>query len=67
MNYKAITTFYKDYIRAKTHIAHKSLNIVGKKRIHPYNDKFILGCKNKDVITNPYQIFEKLTRDKFFL
>ena len=55
MNYKAITTFYKDYIRAKTHIAHKSLNIVGKKRIHPYNDKFILGCKNKHVITNPYQ------------
>ena len=58
MNSKTITTFYKDYIRAKAHIAHKSLNIVGKKRIHPYNVNFILGCKNKHVINHPYHTSE---------
>ena len=55
MNSKTITTLYKDYIRTKAHIAHKSLYIVGKKRIHPYNVNFILGCKNKHVINHPYQ------------
>ena len=55
MNYKTITTFYKDYVRTKAHIAHKSLNIVGKKRMHPYNVNLVLGCKNKHLITNPYQ------------
>lgn len=58
MNSKTIATLYKDYIKAKAHIAHKSLNIPGKKRIHPYSVNFILGCKNKHLITNPYQALE---------
>ncbi len=59
MNYKPIYTFYKDYIKAKAHTAHKSLNIVGKKRSHPYSVNFLLGCKNKHVIINPIETFEK--------
>ena len=50
--------FYKDSIQAKAHIAHKSLNVVGKKRIHPYSVGGSLGCKNKHVITNPHQTLQ---------
>lgn len=62
MNYKPISTFYKDYIKYKAHIAHKSLNIVGKKRSHPYSVNFLLGCKNKHVIINPISTFENFVK-----
>ena len=58
MNPKNITTLYKDHIQARAHLAHKSLNVVGKKRIHPYSVGGSLGCKNKHVITNPYQTLQ---------
>ena len=62
MNYKPIYTFYKDYIKHKAHIAHKSLNIIDKKRSHPYSVDFLLGCKNKHVIINPVPFFEKFVK-----
>lgn len=62
MKSKAITTLYKDYIRTRAHIAHKSLSRVGKKRIHPLAVSFILGCKNKHVINHPYQTSEGLLK-----
>jgi ribosomal protein S2 len=62
MNYKPIYTFYKDYIKYKAHIAHKSLNIIDKKRSHPYSVNFLLGCKNKHVIMNPVPFFEKFVK-----
>ena len=58
MNSKITTTFYRDYIQTKAHISHKSLNVVGKKRQHPYSVNGTLGCKNKHVITNPHQTLE---------
>ena len=68
MNSKAISLypkkdlFYKDYTKAKAHIAHKSLNIASKKRSHPSSVSFLLGCKNKHVIINPYQTLEKFVK-----
>ncbi len=56
MNEKPIINFYKDYIKAKAHIAHKSLQIVGKKQSHPSSVNFLLGRRNKHVIVNPIQI-----------
>lgn len=58
MNSKKLFFFYKDYTKAKAHIAHKSLNIVGKKKNHPYSVNLLLGCKNKHVIIDPAQTFE---------
>ena len=62
MNNKTEKAFYKGFTKYKAHIGHKSLNIVGKKRSHPYSVNFLLGCKNKHVIINPYQTFEKLLK-----
>lgn len=62
MNSKTITTLYKDYIQTRAHIAHKSINVVGQKRIAPYSVKTLLGCKNKHLITNPRQTFEGLLK-----
>lgn len=71
MNSKRLKPFYKDYTKTKAHIAHKSLSIEGKKRSHPYTVNFILGCKNKHTIINPYPLFEKLVKSlhviRFFL
>ena len=58
MNPKTIWSFYKDYIQGRAHISHKSLNVIGKKRQHPLSVNTSLGCKNKHVITNPYQTLE---------
>ena len=62
MNNKTENTFYKKNTKYKAHIAHKSLNIYGKKRSHPYSVHFLLGCKNKHVIIDPYQTFENLLK-----
>ena len=62
MKNKTEKKFYKDFTEYKAHIAHKSLNVVGKKRSHPYSVGFLLGCKNKHVIINPYQTFEKFLK-----
>ena len=66
---KAISSaiFYKDYTKAKAHIAHKSLNIVSKKRSHPYSVSFLLGCKNKHVIINPLHTLEKFVKSLYII
>lgn len=58
MKKNTVTTFYKDYTQARAHIAHKSLKIVGQKKLYPYNVKTLLGCKNKHLITNPRHTLE---------
>ena len=58
----SVSAFYKNYTKKKAHIAHKSLNIVGKKKSHPYSANFLLGCKNKHVIINPAPFFEKFLK-----
>lgn len=60
MNSLPILPFYKNIIKTKAHIAHRSLNINGQKRSHPYSVDFLLGCKNKHGITSPIDTFEKL-------
>lgn len=67
MNTKTENAFYKENTKYKAHIAHKSLNIVGKKRSHPYSVNFLLGSKNKHVIINPYQTFEKLLKSLYVI
>jgi len=62
MKNKKVSLFYKDYTKAKAHIGHKSLNIVSKKRSHPYSVSFLLCCKNKHVIINPLPFLEKFVK-----
>ena len=67
MNSLPILSFYKNINKTKAHIAHKSLNINGQKRSHPYSVPFLLGCKNKHVIINPIDTFEKLCRSLYLV
>ena len=60
MNSLPISSFIKNHTKIKAHIAHKSLNINGQKRSHPYSVGFLLGCKNKHAIIDPIFTFEKL-------
>ena len=60
MNSLPISSFIKNHTKIKAHIAHKSLNINGQKRSHPYSVGFLLGCKNKHAIINPIFTIEKL-------
>lgn len=60
-------TFYKDYMKAKAHIAHKSINLVGKKRIHPSTVNFLLGCKNKHVIIDPTESFDQFVKSLYVI
>ena len=62
MNSKTITTLYKGYIQGRAPISHKSLNRVGIPRQHPLSVDASLGCKNKHLITNPYQTLKGLTK-----
>ncbi len=62
MKNKKVSLFYKDYTKYKAHIGHKSLNIVSKKRSHPYSASFLLCCKNKHVIINPLPFLEKFVK-----
>lgn len=62
MKNKKVSLFYKDYTKAKAHIGHKSLNIVSKKRSHPYSVSFLLCCKNKHDIINPLPFLEKFIK-----
>ena len=67
MNSLPILSFYKNINKTKAHIAHKSLNINGHKRSHPYSVPFSLGCKNKHVIINPIHTFDKLCRSLYLV
>ena len=62
MKNKKVSLFYKDYTKYKAHIGHKSLNIVSKKRSHPYSVSFLLCCKNKHVNINPLPFLENFIK-----
>ena len=67
MKNKKVSLFYTDYTKAKAHIAHKSLNIVSKKKSHPSSGNFLLCSKNKHVIINPVPFLEKFVKSLHIL
>jgi len=67
MNSLPILSSIKKYTKTKAHYAHKSLNINGLKRSHPYSVDFLLGCKNKHGIINPIDTFEKLHKSLHYI